>query len=166
MKDILLFDMPIYRSSPALYASKLKERKEKDIRNKQAAGLTPVETYIFPSWRYNEIVGWVNVSIFNNRIFGEYWVKQRIIKGINKTEFKHKGKLFVYHLRNRTLTSIDIFDKVNQKLKSSFAETMPKYYLDSTLFDNISPYIDWTAIHRKATSNESITGRGINHAGH
>ena len=85
MKDILLFDMPIYRSSPALYAFKLKERKEKDIRNREAAGLTPVETYIFPGWRYNQIIGWVNVSIFNNRILGEYWVKQRTMKGINKS---------------------------------------------------------------------------------
>jgi hypothetical protein len=150
MKDLIIFEIPIYRCSPEKARNEIKEQKEKDIRFREATGLPPIQ-YIFPSWRYNEIVGWINVSIWNDRIRAEYWlVKQRIMKWLRRKEFECKGKLFVYHLiRKKNLTSREIFNTVDYKLKSSIKELFPKFHLDSTCFDNIGPFLDWTKIHKK-----------------
>lgn len=154
MKEIILFDIPIYRCSVNKYADEIKEIKDKHIRSMEAIGLSPMQSFDFPSWRYNEIVGWVNISIWNNRIRAEYWlVKQRIMKWLRRKEFQAKGKLFVHHLRHKNMSSVDIYNALRQKLTSSFEELFPKYYLDITTFDNIGPSLDWTELHKKTSNN-------------
>ena len=146
MKDFSLFELPIYRCSPERYNEKMEERKEKDIQRRAAMGLTPMQDYVFDSWRYNEIVGWVMITIWNRRIRGEYWLKERIFKGSKSYKFIHRGKLFSCDFHDEGLTSNDIFTKAKLKLASAFAETFPKRYLDLTSFDSLGPHIDWAAI--------------------
>jgi len=151
MQDIILFDIPIYRCSLNNSMNDIRERKERDIRYRESMGLPPIQ-YVYPSWRYNEIIGWVNISIWNNRIRAEYWlVKQRVVKWLRRKDFEHRGKLFVYHLkRKKEVTSTEIFNDLNHKLKSSIKELFPKYHLDTTCFENLGPYIAWTKINEKS----------------
>lgn len=149
MHDVILFDIPIYRCSLDIYMNDIRELKEKDTRYRELMELPPMQL-VYPNWRYNEIIGWVNISIWNNRIRAEYWlVKQRIRKWLRRKDFDHRGKLFVYHLgRKRELTSTEIFNDLNHKLKSSIEELFPKYHLDTTCFENLGPFIDWTRISK------------------
>jgi len=148
---MILFEIAICRCSLEDYTNKIKEKKEKYIQYRQAMGLLPEQPYVFPSWRFNEIIGWVTISIWNNRICGESWLKERIIKGSSTYVFRYRGKLFSCSLVGVGLTSDDIYNKIKRKLRSSFEEQFPKYHLDLTTFDNLGPSLNWLTIREKST---------------
>ena len=49
---MILFDIPIYRCSLDDYRDDIRERKERDIRYREAMGLPPIQ-YVYASWRWN-----------------------------------------------------------------------------------------------------------------
>lgn len=88
------------------------------------------------------------ITMWNRRIRGEYWLKERDIAGSHTYKFIHRGKLFACDFRDDGLTSSGILSKTKQRLTSAFAETFPRRYLDITALDELGPYIDWVAIMR------------------
>lgn len=59
-------------------------------------------------------------------------------------------------MKKKELTSTEIFNDLNHKLKTSIKELFPRYYLDTICFENLGTFTDWTRINKNASSNYSV----------
>ena len=97
-KEIL--SIPIYRCTPEQHSLELKRDKEKYLEwYKEHFDETIVkkESDRFDadsvSWKYNEIVGWLELHLRESKLIVEHWtVKETISKTLGKKTFIYLGK--------------------------------------------------------------------------
>ena len=99
-KEIL--SIPIYRCTTEQHSLEIKRDKEKYLEwYKEHFDETIVkkESDRFDDesipWKYNEIVGWLELHLHDSKLIAEQWaVKETISKGIRKKTFIYFGKAF------------------------------------------------------------------------
>ena len=145
------FEIPIYRCEEAKHRAEMEKMKSDCLR--PFANLSQ-EAYVRAErrfdedvryiWRYNEVVGWVHLSVRGPEIKGElYFVKsKRIRRGIRK-QFHWAGEIFAIDTYPED-SSAAIYEKICAELERFRAE--PRYrrwYLDCEAFSNIGLFVKW-----------------------
>ena len=99
-KEIL--SIPIYRCTTEQHSLELKRDKEKYLEwYKEHFDETIVKKVSdrfdneSVSWKYNEIVGWLELRLHDSKLIAEQWtMKERTCKGVRKKTFIYFGKAF------------------------------------------------------------------------
>jgi hypothetical protein len=106
MQDLYLFEIPIYRCAVEKHTQELDAAKAsflKPVFGQHAPESRQANEAYFDrehwySWRYNEIVGWIEIFILGTQVRGELWlIKQRVTKSVRQKQFRRLGKLFEYN---------------------------------------------------------------------
>ena len=120
-------------------------------------GVKKESEIVLQSRKYNDIVGWIVISIWLGRIRAEYWfVEQRVIIGLRNKTFDNRGKLFVYKFGQKVNDSNVIYNELSSLLKRSASEVFPKREVDYECFESIGPYIDWKSLLMEYSSNNQL----------
>ena len=170
MSNHFVFEIPIYRVSPKDYAQeigKLRDKETKpeswckdwgtDITSLSEEQITIVSERLQNSfnsidsspqnrcWKYNELIGFINITIGKFSIKGEYWFidSKRISKDIIRKTYEYCDKVFEVWIHTND-NSRDILEKIYECLEEAkMRKPIKSRYLDLEAFDNISPYVDW-----------------------
>ena len=161
MTEPIFFEIPIYRCNLTSHSAYMaaEEQKFAPIENKeQFPGSYAFAYHYFHkekwySWRYNEIVGYLNLYIMGSQFRGDMWFidKQRISKGIIKKRFKLFGKTFEKEIPKQK-SSIEIFEFIIETLIHHNKKEYKKYYFDLKTFKVIGQFVDWVELTKKLNS--------------
>jgi hypothetical protein len=152
-----VFDIPIYRCRIDKHTREFEDEKTKFFSPlfKYGPEVIHSQSYAFQQnyfdrekwypWRFNEVIGWIRLFTLEDQIKGELWfVKaQRIRKGLKKKSIHYVGEAFRLW-RFPKKSSTQIYEKLCSILDRILAEEPLKgRYVDTELFHNIGPYVDW-----------------------
>ncbi|NER98775.1 MAG: hypothetical protein F6J86_33955 [Symploca sp. SIO1B1] len=108
------------------------------------------------SWKYNQIVGWIQLSVFQHQLFPcikaqYYFVKaKRINRNMLKKQFTYRGKGFDVYPDSSSSSSA-IYTEICNALKELNQEyPFKRRYIDIECFQLLRSYINW----RKLTGLE------------
>lgn len=156
MKEISLFEIPIYRSDGEDLNLAYRRRAELDRITSEFTGVKREEPVVFPSRKYNDVVGWIHMSIFRGRIRAEYWfVEQRVVIGLRNKSFEFRGKLFTYKFGNKVKKSEQIYLDLGELLRKTAAESFPKRVVDYSCFEGVGRFINWENLLREYAFNHA-----------
>jgi len=96
-----IFSIPIYFCSFDESTNRIKCEKEKfDVEQRKTyafkkLGITQEFSKTYPSWKYNRIIGWIDIYINGKTLKADYWLinSQRITFNVSKKHFKYMGKI-------------------------------------------------------------------------
>jgi hypothetical protein len=150
LRDVKLFEVPVYRCSPEAFQHEYTERKER---------YRAIHEYMHPdkefsymerrSFRYNEVVGWIVIYANAQRIRVECWMtRERITKYLVGKTYEGKGKLCQFRVRNRQAASAEIFEGIRDRLLKvvSEAPTLAKRWIDLECFESVGSMINWRKV--------------------
>jgi hypothetical protein len=141
-----LFEIPIYRCSLETYRKEEELKKERyEMIHRRLYPNSDFDYVSWPSYRYNEIIGWIVIFAYERRVRTEYWfVRQKVRRGLIRKQFENKGKFFQIRIRDNAATSKEIFHKLKDTVLAISREwPFSKYYFDLECFDNIASRLNW-----------------------
>ncbi len=99
-------------------------------------------------WRYNEIIGYICLHFLGSQVRGEYYDvnKKRIVRTRRKVLEYRTWKLAPEREIWDSSSSEKIYAVMLQYLNDC-REELPRRYVDSSLFEEIGPYVDWKALY-------------------
>jgi len=155
MREISLFEIPIYRSN----GEDLKRCYRRIVKNrniiKKVTGIKE-DPPAFLDRRYNDVIGWIHISIWMGRIRAEYWfVEQRVVIGLKNKTYDNRGKLFVYKFGENIKESATIYSELGHLLRKSVLENFPKREIDYACFEGVGQFVNWKALLEEYASNHS-----------
>jgi hypothetical protein len=161
MTEPIFFEIPIYRCTLASHSTFMdaEEQKVAPIENKEKFPVSYTSAYNYfhkekwYSWKYNEIVGYLNLYIMGSQFRGDIWFicNQRINKGIIKKKFRLLGKTFEKEIP-RLRSSTEIFEFIIETLIQHNKSEYKKYHFDLKTFKVIGQFVDWVELTKKLNS--------------
>jgi hypothetical protein len=156
-----IFDIPIYRCSLEQHKLELEREKEKFVSI--ATGDSPEMERLRKNlsilyddtkwymWKYNEIIGWINLHSVGHLIKGDIYLtdKSKKITRRGKKTFINSRIAFDIPIYGRDTSEV-IFSKVLERLRSlpKTYQSLRKRYIDLTKFENAGRFIDWYSLVR------------------
>lgn len=161
MTEPIFFEIPIYRCTLKSHTEYMgaEEQKLAPLENKEQFPVSYNSAYNYfhqekwYSWKYNEIVGYLNLYIFGSQFRGDVWlvVKRRIDKGIIKKKFRLLGKSFEKEIP-RHKSSAEIFEFILETLSNHNKTEYKKYYFDLQTLKVVGQFVDWVELTKKLNS--------------
>ena len=159
---LYFFQVPIYRCTFDKFRNetlnKIKKRKEyledrwkwqkespKMLSISRKAVFPAVERRAFEKpWKYNEIIGWIELYIWSGQIRGDLYYIKKIerVKRFGKKEYYYLSKTFEMNIFSNE-TSKQIFTRLLTTLNSHFNEIFKNRYLDLDILKNAGKNINW-----------------------
>lgn len=158
IKEIELFNIPIYSYSKAEFDQKWENKKLEGVKSwlesgktvQQAKYLVQEFSHPYCIWKYNQIIGWFNVSIREqNDIFIEVFLTDA-----KTIRFDSTRKTFVVektstnmHFDTTGMNNQEIVERIYQIISNYQKEKLARSrYIDFTNFNNVYQYIDYNKI--------------------
>lgn len=166
MNDAFFFEIPIYRCTFEKHSEDM-EKKYQEFASKCYMIDKKDIDYFFSQlnicypWKYNEIIGYLNLYILGNQLRIDYWKvnKKRYNKGITLKKYKFVGKALEAVIPEK-LNSIEIMNFINTELLNLSNAEFKKYHFDLETFTNISNFVNWKELiiklNRMTTSELKI----------
>ncbi len=162
MFEPVFFEIPIYRISNKKYLEEMNSMREKYYSNYPGVkeGIyfesfkNLIEQQHWYPWRYNEVIGYLNLYIFGSQFRIDYWLvsNQRINKGIRKKKFVYWGKTYEATIR-KNKNSAEIFEWILEQLEKLQNERrFKKRYFDLRTFKVVGKFIDWQTLCNELNS--------------
>lgn len=149
----IFFEIPIYRTSIESYNSEMQLMRDKSYKN--FPGIREgiyfenfrllIEKNNFYPWKYNEVIGYLNLYVFGCQLRVDYWYvsNKRINKGIHKKKYEWYGKIWESEV-DTTKSSNEIFEWILEQLECIENEKkFKKRHIDLQVFKVIGRFIDW-----------------------
>jgi len=162
MTEPIFFEIPVYLRSFAAHTSDM-QTQEAEITQATDRDLYP-ETFqaiynnfhseIWYPWKYNEIVGYLNLYILGSQFRADIWLitNRRINKGIIKKKFKYVGKTLEKPLP-RCKSSEQIFSFILEELMTlNKKKEYKSFAFDLKTFKVVGIYINWIELIDKLNS--------------
>lgn len=160
-----ILNIPIYRCPSQIFERDMNEEKRKLLESCKAETGTESYTIISQSfdrekwhpWRYNEIIGWIQLVLNRSKLIGELWfVKNRISRKLKNKRFFYQGKAFECFLHNYQ-DNAEIANHVFNTLKEWYFEhsNLRKRYIDLKDVEFKLTMIDWILTIRLITSEST-----------
>ncbi len=149
------FEIGIYRCPAKQHYEELANGKRKYVEQLEyePQNYENVSTWYdqnrWPSWDYNEAVGWLRLYRFGSQIRGELWFirAKRITRGAKK-QFSNLGKVFELSF-DPSHSEQDIREEIFRALKDAANNRPIKgRYLDLKCFQSTSSALRWRKILR------------------
>ena len=161
MTEPTFFEIPIYRCTlnehtayMQIEESKIKEAVPSTLYPESAqAILNNFHASIWYPWKYNEIIGYLNLYIMGSQFRADLWLakKLRYNRGITKKTFKYYGKALEKQMP-RNKSSEEIFEFMLEELKKLNERDFRKHYFDLKTFKVIGKFINWIELIDKLNS--------------
>lgn len=164
MKEIILFDIPLYKMCEKEY----QEKYDKFIYKKACddyvvhgidinLAIDKTRAFYHPkqNWRYNQIIGYIQIYYKNGTIYFD-----SCLPNINRFKFNSNKKHYLYycmiggyHFNIKNLTNQGIGNKIKNYLESIKKEIYKgKYFFDYSTFNNVYFNIDYLSVFNKRMS--------------
>ena len=169
----LCFEVPIYRCNEDKYDDDMEKEearclrpltrfREKAPQSYAAAERVFVEKECHP-WPYNEVIGWIQISVRGSEIKGDlYFVDaKKIRRGIKKC-FRWTAELFQIEVFPND-SSTKIHNAICVEL-DKFRSERPyrKRYLHTEAFGDVGPFVDWRGLVNFYQGKDAKQGVGFN----
>ena len=139
MKEIVLFEIPIYSMNRETFDERIKDIKYDYYKNR--------------IWKYNQIIGYIEITYSRDSIWFELYKAdiKRVQVITNAKKYITKQGINGYSLFiEDKYSNIEVADKIKNKIDVIIEEFVnPKYYVDLELFNNIYKNIDYKNVFRK-----------------
>jgi len=154
----IFFEIPVYRLSEEKYNKNMDEhikkhplfQKDRDDfyeRNphQETHDMEYVKNKFGGIWRYNEIIGYIQLYISGNQILGKYFEND------TERQIKTRRKRFKY-ISPKLAPEIDlplegnnkaIYEEIYKYIKNCKKELPPIRFIDMSVFEKIGPYVEW-----------------------
>lgn len=165
MTEPIAFEIPIYKFDEKKHSDNLEKLRNNYYsyfagpRNNSSFEDYKlfVEEIFHYYWKYNEVIGYLNIYFLGRQYRIEYWFvnSKRIRSGINKKKFKYIGKLIEKDISKLT-TNSEIYNCVLESLVK--LKNYPKFikrHIDLTQFLMIGKHIDWLSISKSLNRFEN-----------
>jgi hypothetical protein len=98
-------------------------------------------------WRYNEIVAYIRLHFLGSQVRGEYYAvnKKRMVRTRRKVLEFSTWKLAPEQEIWDSSSSESIYSVLLEYINDCRKE-LPRRYIDSSVFEEIGPYVDWKSI--------------------
>ncbi len=154
------YDLAVYRCSRAEYDAWYKAAEGKYIREalgdrtERGATIHLKETFFrrYGGWEFNETVGFIKLHFLGSQIRGAYFssLKERAVLSRRKIFIMEELKLVPEMDIPHPASSKSILDVINNYLEEC-RRTLPRGFLiDTELFQEIAPHMDWLALYSKS----------------
>lgn len=158
MLEPIFFEIPIYRCNRKQHSEQLIRKTDKIVapyKDIDEETYRLIKQHISYGWKYNEIIGYLNLFILGNQLRIEQWCidKQRVNGGIIKKKFKYKGDVSqaqIYY----DMTSQEICALIKEELDSLKRNEFKRYHVELSTFNLIAPYVDWKELATKLNYHE------------
>lgn len=102
-------------------------------------------------WRFNEIIGYIQLHFLGSQVRGEYYSvsRKRIIRTRKKQFEFQTWKLAPEVEIEPPYGNLEILAAVREYIEDCKKE-IPKRVIDTSTFDVVAPFIDWVAIFKKS----------------
>lgn len=96
------------------------------------------------AWKYNEIIGYLNLYIFGSQLRMDIWFvdKIRFNRGILKKKFVFHGKVFEKAIP-KNKSSNEIFEFIIENLIQLNESKYKRYHFDLNTFKVIGQFVNW-----------------------
>jgi hypothetical protein len=161
MTEPIFFEIPIYRNS--LNKHTAEQQAEKDAFAKPENKLIAPESYksmenyfhmeLWYPWRYNEVIGYLNLFIMGNQFRADYWKvkKRRFNRGITKKKFMYYGKAIEKNIP-KNATSEQIFELMKIAIIECNKHDFKNFHVDLSTFNVMGAFVDWKELTSKLNS--------------
>ncbi len=97
-------------------------------------------------WKYNQIVGAINIYILGDQIRGEIWqsTKERFRRKMNNKNIEFSGNVFEITVDD-AISNVEIFKEIKRSIRL-YLKSKSRLNPDFTAFDNIGKYINWKGL--------------------
>lgn len=153
-----LFEIPIYRLDPGAFERELQRELDricnpltmfenlfpKNAKEKHEAHRHTLELHISYPWKYNEIIGWILLSVGRQIFSGELFYKEgkRVSKG-SKSKINYKNEAFTFEILNE-MTDLDIYSRILTELKDLSKKPFTKgRFIDLNRFETVGKFVNW-----------------------
>lgn len=160
MKEKHIFNVPIYRCQIEKFKEEEKIERQKlydyfykcnrDLIEEDGYDINPMVNRSMVEkekiWKYNEIVGFIDVFIWSKQIRGNlYYIQaKRVNRNAKNRTLKYYGKSFeIINIENKT--SNEIFQKLINRLSNLTKESimLKNRYIDISTIETLGLYINW-----------------------
>jgi hypothetical protein len=99
------------------------------------------------AWKYNEIIGYIQLHFLGSQIRGEYWriAGKRIVRTRHKTYSRCRDKLAPEIGIPYKSSNSEIYALVKDYLLAC-AKELEGRNIDSSQLESLGPYVDWQAL--------------------
>lgn len=151
MEQYTIFEIPIYSMKEKEFSKRWDKFFEK-IDNEESRQL--IENYYFPMnvWRYNQIIGYIVISISKNDIWFDWYQSLDENHRNKKFHYKSEKKHFIHligsgirHFRvEKEENNQEIKEKIREWLDEilDYYEILKRYYVDTSIFESQIKYFD------------------------
>jgi len=157
MNEPIFFEIPIYRCSKKAHGIEMKKEEQK------WASPDNFHRFSWYAWKYNEIIGYLNLYIFGSQLRIDIWFvdKQRFNKGILKKKFKLHGKGFEKAIP-KNKPSNEIFEFIIENIMQLYKNDFKRYHFDFRTFKVIGQFVNWVELTSKldSFSNHQLFNEG------
>ncbi len=155
----ILSVIPIYRCTESDHHATM-ERKKAELLAECSDGATPLaeaitvrlnsyfERVINYSWTFNEIVGWIELYLDDERVVGDLWLDEskRFCSGIRKKKICYVGKCLEVST-GICRSSVEVFESMVVELnRVASKRRLRKRYVDLEIFTNTGRFLDWKTL--------------------
>lgn len=154
MKDSIFFEIPIYRCSPEKHSKEVEMDYQKFAYKCYPMDMRDIKefyyTLIWNHWKYNDIIGYLNLYILGNQFRADLWKvdKKRYNKGITKKQFKYFEKSLQTTIP-KDLSSIEILEFIKLKLTDLNKRKFKNRHFDLEAFTAIADFVNWKELVEK-----------------
>ena len=151
-----IFEIPVYRCSHEQFDAAYDADLASHLQTFETPGGPPLErniramfegmfwqNYVAP-WRFNQVVGWLCLSVRGRGFLGEEWRAsgKRYSRVMRKKHFALIGKAFEVYCPSE-MTSTAIFQEVVAAVRNFQESSKRKVVLDLDCLESLGPFLDW-----------------------
>jgi hypothetical protein len=154
MDEKLCLEIPIYRCTESTHYEDMATQKARCLGPISAVRFAAPQTFAnaerhfddtesYP-WLYNEVVGWIQISVCGAELKGElYFVKGKKVRRGMRKRFHWAHEPFEIDVYPND-SSTKIYDAIAEELDRFQRERRyRKWHLDDRAFRNAGPFVDW-----------------------
>jgi hypothetical protein len=145
--------IPIYVCSYSDFHKRIEEKRLKSEKNHKDSfaykklGVKYEHNYERTEWKYDKIIGWIELYLNGNTIKADYWFikAQRIGLNLKNKEFEYRNKIVdvsVTHSKNNKEIIGDIKLFLENCQKGKYLKKLKKYFIDTSEFLQLSEFLD------------------------
>ncbi|MGA2071562.1 MAG: hypothetical protein ABSG97_09455 [Sedimentisphaerales bacterium] len=167
MDELYFCDVPIYRITKSKYNEELNKYTDRFYEHPKLPTQEEIKAFYADNpkyeaiqkimlereyggrWRFNEIVGHIRLFFLGYQIRGELWLVnvKRFVKSRRKTFFHQPGFRPEVNI-SISSSNQEIFDCII-KLLNRVRPRFKGRFIDSSIIEQIGPYIDWNSLLHK-----------------
>ena len=167
MTDQYFFDLPVYRLTQeereaeghkyvmntvfppgTIHGDLFRKQAQSDPDDYQRKLSQTLHSFHGGLWLFNEIIGYIRLHFVGSQVRGEYFApsRKRIVRSKARNFQFQTWKLAPEVEITHPITTQTIAQAIDQYISDCRLE-IPRRHIDSTMYDSVSPHINWFQLY-------------------